>query len=128
MFHANCPSCGASVEVRSATAVTVVCSYCSSMLVLKDGSLHDTGRDSALLHDFSPIQIGRKDNLRYKIFRLLDGFKRNMTEARGMNGILLLMMGRLVGYRKRVIYMLWLNKVIYRACIHNLMKLWQVRR
>ena len=58
LFHTSCPSCGAPVQVYSATAVTVVCSYCSSLLVLQDGSLKDTGRDSALLQDFSPLQIG----------------------------------------------------------------------
>lgn len=58
LFHTSCPSCGAPVHVHSATAVTVVCSYCSSMLVRQDNSLHDTGRDSALLSDFSPLQIG----------------------------------------------------------------------
>ena len=57
-FHTDCPSCGAPVELHSATAVTVVCSYCNSMLVYQDSSLRDTGRDSAVLHDFSPIQIG----------------------------------------------------------------------
>ena len=57
-FRTTCPSCGAPVQVQSPTAITVVCSYCSSMLVLQDNSLNDTGRDSALLQDFSPIQIG----------------------------------------------------------------------
>ena len=57
-FHTGCPSCGAPVQVYSPTAITVVCSYCDSMLVLQDGTLKDTGRDSALLQDFSPIQIG----------------------------------------------------------------------
>ncbi|ULJ63536.1 DUF4178 domain-containing protein [Wielerella bovis] len=58
LFHTDCPSCGAPVHVHSATAVTVVCSYCNSMLVREDNSLSDTGRDSALLNDFSPLQIG----------------------------------------------------------------------
>lgn len=58
LFHTDCPSCGAPVSVHSATAVTVVCSYCNSMLVRQDDSLTDSGRDSALLRDFSPIQIG----------------------------------------------------------------------
>ncbi|UOP05564.1 DUF4178 domain-containing protein [Conchiformibius kuhniae] len=57
-FHTDCPSCGAPVDVASPTAVTVVCGYCNSMLVLQDGSLNDTGRDSALLEDASPLQIG----------------------------------------------------------------------
>ena len=56
-FRTSCPSCGAPVQVHSPTAITVVCSYCNSMLVLQDNSLRDTGRDSALLQDFSPIQI-----------------------------------------------------------------------
>lgn len=58
LFHTSCPSCGAPVEVHSATAVTVVCAYCHSMLLRQDDGLHDTGRDSALLTDFSPLQIG----------------------------------------------------------------------
>lgn len=58
LFHTDCPSCGAPISVHSATAVTVVCSYCSSMLVRQDQTLADSGRDSALLQDFSPIQIG----------------------------------------------------------------------
>lgn len=58
LFHTDCPSCGAPVAVHSATAVTVVCAYCSSMLVRQDTSLTDSGRDSALIEDFSPIQIG----------------------------------------------------------------------
>lgn len=58
LFHTSCPSCGAPVHVHSATAVTVVCSYCNSMLLRQDQSLRDTGRDSALLTDFSPLQIG----------------------------------------------------------------------
>lgn len=58
LFHTSCPSCGAPVSVHSATAVTVVCGYCNSMLVRQDNSLSDTGRDSALLTDFSPLQIG----------------------------------------------------------------------
>ncbi|PSJ80127.1 DUF4178 domain-containing protein [Neisseria iguanae] len=57
-FKTDCPSCGAPVQAYSATAVTLVCSYCNSMLVRHDGSIADTGRDSALLEDFSPLQIG----------------------------------------------------------------------
>lgn len=57
-FHTDCPSCGAPVDVYSATAVTVVCSYCQSMLVIENKQLLDSGRDSALIQDFSPIQVG----------------------------------------------------------------------
>ena len=58
-FHTDCPSCGAPVDVTSPTTVTVVCGYCNSMLVLENGgALNDTGRDSALIEDASPLQIG----------------------------------------------------------------------
>jgi len=46
-FKTDCP-----------TAVTLVCGYCNSMLVRKDNGVVDSGRDSALLEDFSPLQIG----------------------------------------------------------------------
>lgn len=58
LFKTDCPGCGAPVHAHSATAVTLVCGYCNSMLVRQDGSIADTGRDSALLEDFSPLQIG----------------------------------------------------------------------
>lgn len=58
LFHTSCPSCGGPVNIHSATAVTVVCTYCKSLLVRQDSGLADSGRDSALLTDFSPIQIG----------------------------------------------------------------------
>ena len=57
-FKTDCPSCGAPVEVHSASAVTLVCGYCNSMLVRQDNGVVDSGRDSALLEDFSPLQIG----------------------------------------------------------------------
>lgn len=57
-FHTDCPACGAPVDVASPTAVTVVCGYCNSMLVLENGTLNDTGRDSALIEDAGLLQIG----------------------------------------------------------------------
>lgn len=57
-FSTDCPSCGAPVHAHSATAVTLVCGYCHSLLVRQDGGLHDSGRDSALFESFSPLQIG----------------------------------------------------------------------
>ena len=58
LFHTSCPSCGAPVYLHSATAISIVCNYCNSLLVHQDNSLTDTGRDCALLSDFSPLQIG----------------------------------------------------------------------
>ena len=57
-FKTDCPSCGAPVEAHSASSVTLVCGYCNSMLVRQDNGVVDSGRDSALLEDFSPLQIG----------------------------------------------------------------------
>ena len=58
LFHTDCPSCGAPVRSMSASAVTLVCSYCHSLLIREGETLTDSGEDSALLEDFSPLQIG----------------------------------------------------------------------
>ena len=58
LFHTDCPSCGAPVRSMSASAVTLVCSYCHSLLIREGETLRDSGEDSALLEDFSPLQIG----------------------------------------------------------------------
>ena len=59
IFHLSCPSCGAQVSVRSATSVLVVCDYCQSMLVRQpDNRFSDNGKTSAVLEDYSLIQIG----------------------------------------------------------------------
>lgn len=71
LFHTTCPSCGAPVQVHSATAVTIICSYCSSLLTRQDNSLQDTGRDSALLQDFSPLQIGTTGTYAAQSFNII---------------------------------------------------------
>ncbi|MDO4641311.1 MAG: DUF4178 domain-containing protein [Neisseria sp.] len=71
LFKTDCPSCGAPVHAHSATAVTLVCGYCHSMLVRHDGGITDTGRDSALLEDFSPLQIGTTGKLNTSGFTLI---------------------------------------------------------
>lgn len=65
-FKTDCPSCGAPVEAYSATAVTLVCGHCCSMLVARSGKgrsgyfVANSGHDSTLLEDFSPLQIGTR--------------------------------------------------------------------
>lgn len=71
LFKTDCPSCGAPVAVHSATAVTVVCPYCRSLLVRHDQSLRDSGRDSALFTDFSPLQIGTTGSIGHLHFTLI---------------------------------------------------------
>ncbi len=71
LFKTDCPSCGAPVHAHSATAVTLVCGYCNSLLVRHDSSVADTGRDSALLEDFSPLQIGTTGRFGQRGFTLV---------------------------------------------------------
>lgn len=71
LFKTDCPSCGAPVAVHSATAVTLVCDYCHSLLLRHDNTLSDTGRDSALLEDFSPLQVGTTGKLGTMPFTLI---------------------------------------------------------
>ena len=70
LFTTDCPSCGAPVRSHSATSVTLVCGYCRSLLVRRDDSLTDSGRDSALLEDFSPLQIGTTGIFATRSFRI----------------------------------------------------------
>ena len=58
LFHANCPSCGAEIGIHSATALTAVCGYCHSVLMINNRQLIKSRRRSAILEDFSPLQIG----------------------------------------------------------------------
>ena len=70
-FHTDCPSCGAPVHAHSPTSVTLVCGYCNSMLVRQDDSIIDKGRDSALLEDFSPLQIGTRGRYGTAAFNII---------------------------------------------------------
>lgn len=58
LLHSTCPSCGAEIGIRSATAVTAVCGYCHSVLLIQQNALVLSGRHSAVLNDLSPLQIG----------------------------------------------------------------------
>lgn len=80
-FHTDCPSCGAPVDVHSATAQTVVCSYCQSMLVIDDKSLRDSGRDSALIENFSPIQVGTQGRFATQGFTVLGRLQARYDEG-----------------------------------------------
>ena len=71
LFHAPCPSCGAEIEIHSATAVTEVCGHCHSMLILEGQALTESGRHSAVLRDFSPLQIGTSGSWKGQLFTLI---------------------------------------------------------
>ncbi|MBB5019946.1 ribosomal protein S27E [Chitinivorax tropicus] len=57
MYKVACPACGAEVQFRSAMSVMAVCEYCQSTLMRDAESVKDMGKMSAVIEDFSPIQI-----------------------------------------------------------------------
>jgi ribosomal protein S27E len=54
----SCPSCGAEVKFRSHASVMAVCEFCSTRVLKEAGAVKDLGKISAVLEDYSPIQIG----------------------------------------------------------------------
>lgn len=52
-----CPSCGAEVTFRSHASVMAVCEYCNTSVLKDADSVKDMGRMSAVLEDYSPVQI-----------------------------------------------------------------------
>ncbi|HBD38181.1 MAG TPA: DUF4178 domain-containing protein [Cupriavidus sp.] len=58
MQTVNCPGCGAEVRFRSSAAVMAVCEYCHSTLLREADQVRDIGKMSAVLEDYSPLQIG----------------------------------------------------------------------
>lgn len=71
LLHSTCPSCGAEIGIRSATAVTAVCGYCHSVLLIQQNALVLSGRHSAVLNDLSPLQIGTTGMWQGKPFTLI---------------------------------------------------------
>lgn len=57
IFHADCPSCGASTPFQSAASILAVCTYCQST-VYKDAQFAaEMGKIGQVLEDYSPLQI-----------------------------------------------------------------------
>ncbi len=71
IFSTACPCCGAPVAVYSATAVVVVCQYCQSSLVRTEQSLNDSGKKSAIIEDYSPLQLYSSGTFEGKAFTLI---------------------------------------------------------
>lgn len=53
-----CPNCGAEVRFRSHAAVMAVCEYCRTGVLKEADTVRDLGKISAVLEDYSPIQLG----------------------------------------------------------------------
>lgn len=58
MQSVSCPSCGADVKFRSHAAVMAVCEFCRATLLKDAESVKNLGTMSAVLEDYSPIQVG----------------------------------------------------------------------
>ncbi|MEO8935977.1 MAG: DUF4178 domain-containing protein [Burkholderiaceae bacterium] len=67
----SCPNCGAPVTFRSAASVMAVCGFCSSTLIKDADSVRDIGKMSAVLEDFSPIQINTSGSLDGRSFTVI---------------------------------------------------------
>ena len=57
IFKANCPGCGAEVVFRSATSAMAVCGYCNTRVLKQGAGVADAGKLSAVLEDYTPLQI-----------------------------------------------------------------------
>lgn len=58
MHQVNCPGCGAPVKFQSTASVMAVCGFCRSTVVKEGEAVRDVGKMSALLEDFTPMQLG----------------------------------------------------------------------
>ena len=54
----NCPSCGAPITFTSSIAVSIVCTYCRSLVIRRDLNLEALGKVAQLPPDVSPLQLG----------------------------------------------------------------------
>ena len=57
MQTVNCPGCGAEVSFRSSAAVMAVCEYCHTTLLREADQVRDIGKMSAVLEDYTPLQL-----------------------------------------------------------------------
>ena len=71
MQQVSCPGCGAPVQFKSAASVMAVCEFCKTTLLKDAGSVKDLGKMSAVLEDFSPLQIGTSGVFAGKSFSLI---------------------------------------------------------
>ena len=53
----SCPSCGAEVSFRSHASVMAVCEYCNTRVLKDADAVKDMGKMSAVLEDYSPLQL-----------------------------------------------------------------------
>ena len=71
MQTVSCPSCGAEVKFRSHASVMAVCEYCGTSVLKDADAVRDLGKMSAVLEDYSPIQIGTSGVLGGRAFTVV---------------------------------------------------------
>lgn len=59
----SCPSCGAQVEFKSHASVVAVCEFCRTTVMKDADAVRDLGKMSAVLEDFTRLQIGSAGTL-----------------------------------------------------------------
>ena len=71
MVSANCPNCGAPVQMRWSGAVQTTCPFCNSILVRRDVNFELVGKVGDLPADASPIQIATEGTYAGKTFTVV---------------------------------------------------------
>jgi ribosomal protein S27E len=71
MQQVVCPGCGAPVRFKSSASVMAVCEYCQTTLLKDAGSVANLGKMSAILEDYSPLQIGTSGKFQQRSFTLV---------------------------------------------------------
>lgn len=71
MQNVSCPGCGAPVQFRSHASVMAVCGFCKTTVLKDADSVRDLGKMSAVLDDYSPLQVGSAGAYRGRAFTLV---------------------------------------------------------
>jgi hypothetical protein len=80
-FSAACPSCGAQVSFHSTASVMAVCEYCQTTILRDENTIRDQGKMSAILEDYSPLQIGSSGFLDGLGFALIGRIQLQYTDG-----------------------------------------------
>jgi hypothetical protein len=86
VWRANCTSCGAPVEFRSAASPMAVCSFCRSTLVRDGDTLRRIGKSAELFDDHSPLALGVRGSFTGESFTLIGRLQYAYRDEGGEEG------------------------------------------